>query len=118
MASYQYRRILTASEVEQVVHRYEAGEKIQTIAGDLGVDRRRVRSLLYERGTASPPVRLTTPQIRRAAGLYERGSSLADVAEQFGVSAQTIRRYLTAHGVSIRRGVGGPPRRTARASVG
>lgn len=113
VASYRRRRVLTAAEVEQILDRYRAGERIQTIAVDLEVDRRQIRKLLYEHGAASPPVRLTARQIRRAAELYERGSSLADVAEQFGVSATTIRRCLTKQGVDTRPSVAGPSRQPA-----
>lgn len=77
------------------------------IAGDLGLDRRRIRRVLYERGAAAPRAGLTAAQIRRAAELYEAGSSLADVADRFGVTANTIRRLLVDCGVEMRPRVGG-----------
>lgn len=77
------------------------------IAGDLEVDRRRIRRVLYERGAAAPRAGSRRHRSGCAAELYKAGSSLADVADRFGVTANTIRRRLVDCGVEMRPHVGG-----------
>lgn len=64
--------------------RFTNGQPMRDIASALELDRRRVRKVLYERGAAAPPKRLSDAEIEQAARLYQGGASLAAVGKRFG----------------------------------
>lgn len=97
---------LTPSERALVVKRYEAGETSIALAGEYGVAKSTILSILREANVVVRRQPLTPEQVSEAAVLYESGLSLSQVAAQMFLKQDTIRLALKAHGVTLRPATG------------
>jgi transcriptional regulator of aromatic amino acid metabolism len=96
------KRLLTAQDVADIVHRYEAGETTQQIGNRNGISKTRVATVLREQGVTMRRQRLSDEQVREAATLYVAGKSLASLGVRFGVSHTTIAVVVRQQGVDLR----------------
>jgi Helix-turn-helix domain len=96
------KRFLTAQDVADIVHRYEADETTQQIGNRYGISKTRVATVLREQGVTIRRQGLSDEQVREAATLYVAGKSLASLGVRFGVSHTTIAAILRQQGVELR----------------
>ena len=97
---------LTPSERALVAKRYEAGETSIALAGEYGVAKSTILSILREANVVVRRQSLTPEQVSEAAKLYESGLSLSQVAAQMFLKQDTIRLALKARGVTLRPATG------------
>jgi hypothetical protein len=96
------KRFLTAQDVADIVHRYEAGETTQQIGNHYGISKTRVATVLRERGITIRRQGLAEEQVREAAALYVAGKSLAWLGVCYSVSHTTIAAALRQQGIQLR----------------
>lgn len=81
---------------------YREGKTIKELAGEYGVHRVTVASLLRRRGVERRKVGLTDEQVAEASRLCPEGWSLARLAERYDVDGLKVCRYLLLAGVIMR----------------
>lgn len=92
---------LSSATAQEIVERYQAGEKITELAGYYSIDRSTVMRQLRKAGV--PKYAGWTDQVTEEARmLYEAGHSLADISQLIGWPPTTISRHLKAAGVELR----------------
>lgn len=72
------------------------------LATKFKIHRTTVTGILARSGTQIRQPGLANEQILRAIDLYKFGNSLAAIGSELGVDAETVRRYLKSHGVTMR----------------
>jgi len=97
---------LAPSERVLVAERYEAGETSIALAGEYGVAKSAILSILREGNVVVRRQPLTPTEVSQAAALYESGRSLSQVAAQMSLKQDTIRLALKARGVRLRPATG------------
>jgi DNA invertase Pin-like site-specific DNA recombinase len=95
-------RSLTADDVTDIIHRYEASETTQQIGTRYGISKTRVATVLREQGITIRRQGLNNEQVTQAATLYVAGNSLAWLAARYGVSPTTIATTLRRQGIQLR----------------
>jgi transcriptional regulator of aromatic amino acid metabolism len=93
---------VTAENVADIAHRYEAGETTQQIGARYGISKTRIATVLRQQGIAIRRRDLTNEQLSEAVALYTAGQSLAWLGMRFGVSHTTIAVALRHQGVQLR----------------
>jgi DNA-directed RNA polymerase specialized sigma24 family protein len=93
---------LRATEVDEVVAAYLAGERVNDLAARFGVHRTTVMAHLARRGAKRPTRDWDTGALGTAAALYNQGLSLAAVADRFGINPSTVANRFRRAGVTIR----------------
>ena len=93
---------LTDPQRSEVVERYQAGESVNALAVEFGVDRRTLAGHLRRAGVDVRYRVVDRVDLAEAAELYLSGSSLAVVAAHLGVSVGTVLRALRSAGVQTR----------------
>lgn len=96
------KRFLTAEDITDIIHRYEAGETTQQIGAHYGFSKTRVATVLCEQDITVRRQGLTTEQVSEAAKLYPTGRSLAWLATCYGVSPLTVSTALRRQGIQLR----------------
>lgn len=96
------KRLLTAQDVSEIVHRYEAGETSQQVGTHYDVSKTRVSTLLREQGIIIRRQGLNDDQVDEAAQLYIVGRSLAWLSIRYGVSHTTVAAALRQKAVQLR----------------
>jgi transcriptional regulator of aromatic amino acid metabolism len=96
------KRFLTAQNVTDIVHRYEASETTQQIGNRYGISKTRVSSVLREQGITIRRQGLTDEQVREAVTLYAAGRSLAWLGSRYGVSHTTVAAALRRKDIALR----------------
>ena len=96
------KRLLTAQNVTDIVHRYEASETTQQIGNHYGISKTRVATVLRNQGVTIRLHGLTVDQVTEATTLYAAGKSLAWLGVRYNVSHTTIATALRRHGVQLR----------------
>jgi DNA-directed RNA polymerase specialized sigma24 family protein len=87
----------------ELADRYAAGDSLETLAKDTGIDRRVVRGLLTDAGVTIRERRpLPAEQGQWVVDQYRGGTTLRELAEHTGCSYATVRRYLLQAGVDLR----------------
>ena len=92
--------MLTAQNVTDIVHRYEASETTQQIGNHYGISKTRVATVLRNQGVTIRLHGLTVDQVTEATTLYAAGKSSRGV--RYNVSHTTIATALRRHGVQLR----------------
>lgn len=82
--------------------RYEDGEIVRVIVGDLGVSRPRLSARLRERGVLLRRVSPTDEQVREMCRRYEQGDSLVTVSARIGFDSGTVHKPLLLARVTMR----------------
>ena len=96
------KRFLTAQDITDIVHRYEAGETTHKIGNRYGISKSRVAAISREHGITIRRQGLDDKQISEAATLYAAGRSLAWLGGRYGVSHTTVAAALRRQGVQLR----------------
>ena len=96
------KRLLTAQNVTDIVHRYEASETTQQIGNHYGISKTRVATVLRNQGVTIRLHGLTVDQVTEATTLYAADKSLAWLGVRYNVSHTTIATALRRHGVQLR----------------
>lgn len=96
------KRFLTADDVTDIVHRYEAGETTQQIGNRYGISKTRVATVLRQQGITIRRQGLTDEQVSEAALFYVAGKPLAWLGTRYGVSHTTIAVALGQQGIQLR----------------
>jgi len=94
--------LLTAQNVTDIVHRYEASETTQHIRNHYVISKTRVATVLRNQGVTIRLHGLTVDQVTEATTLYAAGKSLAWLGVRYNVSHTTIATALRRHGVQLR----------------
>lgn len=83
--------------------RYAAGDSLETLANDTGIDRRVVRGLLTGAGVVIRERRpLPAERGQWVVEQYRAGTTLRELAGHTGCSYATVRRFLLGAGVHLR----------------
>jgi transcriptional regulator of aromatic amino acid metabolism len=96
------KRFVSAHDIADIVHRYEAGETTQRVGTRYGISKTRVATILREHGVSIRRQGLTDEQVREAATLYTAGKSLAWLGARFGVSHTTVATALRHQEIQLR----------------
>jgi uncharacterized protein (DUF433 family) len=96
------KRFLTAQNVTDIVHRYEAGETTQQIGNRYGISKTRVASAPRNQGVTIRRHGITVDQVTEATTLYAAGKSLAWLGARYNVSHTTVAAALRRQGVQLR----------------
>jgi hypothetical protein len=98
---YQPQTRLTDDERQDLIRRYQAGEKSFQLAIEFGLHRQTAASILVSAGVRRPRL-MTKSERTEAARLYQQGWTCARIGEQLGRSRDAVRRALHAAGVQLR----------------
>ena len=96
------KRFLTAEDITDVVHRYEAGESTQQVGNHYGISKTRVATILHVQSITIRRQGLNHEQVREAAALYATGKSLAQIGARHGVSHTTVATAFRRQGFQLR----------------
>lgn len=95
-------RKLPARTRQEIVNRYQAGERVVDIALVLSINKVTVIDHLNRASVQRRPLGMSDAQIDEAVQLYDSGLSLARIGERLGFSARTIQSRLRERGVRFR----------------
>lgn len=93
---------LTEAMLADAEHRYEDGEVLRVIAGDLNVSRQRLAKALRSRGVRLRGEKPSSDQLREMCRRYEQGASLAEIGALVGFNPSSVRVNLLRMGVRMR----------------
>jgi transcriptional regulator of aromatic amino acid metabolism len=93
---------LGATDVGDIIEKYNSGETTQQIGAHFGISKTRVATVIREQGVNIRRQGLSDEQVRDAARLYAQGASLAQIGTRFGVSHTTVAATLRRQGVKLR----------------
>ncbi|MDQ3405652.1 MAG: helix-turn-helix domain-containing protein [Actinomycetota bacterium] len=106
----QENRILSASEVEELVVAYAQGSSLNELARRFGVHRNTVDRHLAKAGASKRPLIKMGPEVlREAVEFYGQGLSVAKVGRKLGLSASTVYSTFVREGIKMRPRNGGRP---------
>ncbi len=99
----------------ELVAAYEAGETVADLAADAGISWHTLRDHLVDHGIAIRTAHWQVREVLEARGDeflagYRAGATLNEIAASAGISTASIRPYLVARGVTLRRGRRWPTR--------
>ena len=95
-------RKLPARTRQEIVDKYQAGERVVDIARALSINKVTVIDHLNRADVERRPLGMSDTQIDEAVQLYASGLSLARIGERLGFSARTIQSRLRERGVRFR----------------
>jgi transcriptional regulator of aromatic amino acid metabolism len=96
------KRFLSAEDIADIVHRYEAGDTTQQIGNRYGISKTRVATVLRKQGITIRRQGLTIEQASEAEMLYANGKSLAWLGARYDVSHTTVAAALRRQDVELR----------------
>jgi hypothetical protein len=88
------KRFLLPTDIDDIVHRYHAGETTQQIGAHFRISKSRVATVLREEGITIGRQGLTSEQSAEAEMLYSDGKSLAWLGARYDVSHTTVAAAL------------------------
>ena len=95
------KRILGATDVDDIVKKYDSGETTQQIGAHFGISKSRVATVLREQGNTIRRQGLTIEEESEAEMLYADGKSLAWLGARYNVSHTTVAA-LRRQGMQLR----------------
>jgi AraC-like DNA-binding protein len=101
-AMRQSQHRLDGAAIAQLVESYLSGSAIRDLAGEFGVHRTTVTTLLRREHVELRQAGLNQGRVEEACQLYRDGWSVARLGERFGVDGTTVWRYLQLAGVRLR----------------
>jgi hypothetical protein len=96
------KRFLLPTDIDDIVHRYHAGETTQQIGAHFRISKSRVATVLREEGITIGRQGLTSEQSAEAEMLYSDGKSLAWLGARYDVSHTTVAAALRRQGMQLR----------------
>jgi AraC-like DNA-binding protein len=96
------KRYLVPADIDDIVHRYDAGETTEQISAHYGISKTRVAFVLREQGVTIRRQGLTQQRLTEAADLYAAGRSLAWLGARYGISHTTVAAALRRQGMQLR----------------
>jgi len=96
------KRILGATDVDDIVKKYGSGETTQQIGAHFGISKSRVATVLREQGITIRRQGLTEEQVKEAATLYAAGRSLEWIGARYNVSHTTVATALRRQEIQLR----------------
>jgi len=94
---------MDSTEVDQLVARYQAGTRLQTLADETGLPALRIAELLGHAGVTRRDERRSTRRVDvdmdEVVARYQAGETARTIGDELGVSSSTIRRRLISAGV-------------------
>ena len=96
------KRFLVPTDIDDIVHRYDAGETTEQIGAHYGISKTRVALVLREQDVTIRRQGLTEDRLSEAAELYAAGRSLAWLGARYGVSHTTVAAALRRQGKQLR----------------
>jgi hypothetical protein len=96
------KRFLVPTDIDDIVHRYDASETTEQIGANYGISKTRVARVLREQGVTIRRQGLTEGRLTEAADLYAAGRSLAWLGARYGISHTTVAAALRRQGVQLR----------------
>jgi Mor family transcriptional regulator len=96
------KRFLIPTDIDDIVHRYDAGETTEQIGARYGISKTRVARVLREQGVTIRRQGLTEERLTEAAELYAAGRSLAWLGARYEVSHTTVAAALRRQGMQLR----------------
>ncbi len=96
------KRFLVAADIDDIVHRYHAGETTEQIGAHFRISKSRVATVLREQGITIRRHGLTIEQSAEAETLYSDGKSLAWLGARYDVSHTTVAAALRRQGMQLR----------------
>lgn len=93
---------LSEAQIDELVGSYRRGRSLRDLSEMFGVHHRTAAAHLVRRGEPMRGRPLTEEQVDEAQQMYATGMPLLAVGRELGVSQGTIRRALSARGVTIR----------------
>jgi len=90
------------TDIDYIVHRYDAGETTEQIGAHHGISKTRVARVLREQGVTIRRQGLAEERLTEAAELYAAGRSLAWLGVRYGVSHTTVAAALRRQGMQLR----------------
>jgi len=96
------KRFLTARDITDIVHKYEASDSTQQIGTHYGISKTRVAAVLREQGVTLRRRGLTDEQVAEAAIHYGDGRSLSWLGARYEVSHTTVAAALRRQGIQLR----------------
>ncbi|TVT14133.1 hypothetical protein FNH06_38145 [Amycolatopsis acidiphila] len=88
--------------MHELIAGYRSGATVHALGDRFGIDRRTVTTILRRYGAPIRPRGLTPDQVDDAIHLYSLGWSLARIGARMDVTADTVRKRLLEHGVTMR----------------
>jgi AraC-like DNA-binding protein len=96
------KRFLVPTDIDDIVHRYDAGETTEQIGANYGISKTRVARVLREQGVTIRRQGLTEGRLTEAADLYAAGRSLAWLGARYGISPTTVAAALRRQRMQLR----------------
>jgi hypothetical protein len=96
------KHFLTAQDITEIVHKYEAGDTTQQIGTHYGISKTRVAAVLRGQGVTLRRRGLTDEQVAEAAMHYDDGKSLSWLGARYEVSHTTVAAALRRQGIQLR----------------
>lgn len=96
------KRLLAATDVDDIVKRYDSGETTQQIGVHFGISKSRVATVLRGQGITIRRHGLTIEQASEAEVLYADGKSLAWLGARYDASHTTVAAALRRQGMQLR----------------
>jgi hypothetical protein len=96
-------RPLPLDDLTRAIERYQAGEKLSTIAGDYGFSRGFLTKQFREAGVTIRHHPMSGADITYATYLYGTGESLVAIGERLGYNSGTVWHALRKANVPMRK---------------
>jgi hypothetical protein len=96
------KRILGATDVDDIVKNYDSGETTQQIGAHFGISKSRVATVLREQGITIRRQGITEEQVKEAATFYAAGRSLEWIGARYNVSHTTVATALRRQEIQLR----------------
>lgn len=93
---------LNADEVDKLVKRYRAGDKVGELASCFAVHRDTVSEILDRHGVARRQKGLASELLSQTIARYRAGSSLATIGAEMSVNPATVALALRKAGIPLR----------------
>lgn len=91
---------LKPAQCDEILRRYQAGDRPVDIARDFGVTEWTVQNVRKRAGVPTRPKGLSEQTLTRAAELYAEGVSFRKIAIAVGYDARTVTAELRAQGTA------------------
>ena len=91
---------LKPAQCDEILRRYQAGDRPVDIARDFGVTEWTVQNVRKRAGVPTRPKGLSEQALARAAELYAEGVSFRKIAIAVGYDARTVTAELRAQGTA------------------
>ncbi|QHK19831.1 hypothetical protein GU243_08890 [Pseudarthrobacter psychrotolerans] len=93
---------LTAIDQADIAARYQQGWSSRQLAEVYSVSKTSIVALLREAGVPIRRQGLSDSYVQEITKHYAAGASLAAIGNAYGVSADTVRKLLLKHGITLR----------------